>query len=126
MAADEVAAGRRLARDERIAGETARALADGHVVADGALSVNAARCRARIDASEVVAHLVARALGVVDTFGTATSSVGIALVTGTALADGAEAASETVGVGTAREVGAGVVAAEAVAARETAAAAAAY
>ena len=65
LTAGEVAAGRRLARDERIAGETARALADGHVIADSTLGVDAARRRAWVDAAEVVAHLVARAFGVV-------------------------------------------------------------
>lgn len=65
LATGEAAAGRRLARDERVAGEAARALAHGHVIAHGALGVDAARRRARVDAAEVVAHLVTRALGVV-------------------------------------------------------------
>lgn len=57
-----------------------------------------------------------------DALGAAASGVRIALVTGTTLANGAEAASRTVGVRSAREIGAGVVVRETVAAREAASA----
>lgn len=53
-----------------------------------------------------------------DALRTATSGVGVALVAGTALANGTEAAGEAVGVGSAREVCTGIVASEAVAARK--------
>ena len=62
LTAGDAARGRGRARDERVAVESARAAAHGHVVAHVALGVDAARRRARADAAEVVAHFVGRAL----------------------------------------------------------------
>ena len=64
LTADHVAAGRWSARDKRITGETARALANGHVIPHVTFSIHTARCRARIDTTEVVTDFVAGTFGI--------------------------------------------------------------
>jgi len=94
------------ARDERITAISARATAHGHVVAHLALGIHSARRRARVDALEVVAHFVRRTFSVFETLGTSASGVWIALVSGSAGTDRAEAAGDALGVGSAGEAGA--------------------
>jgi len=133
LTADYVAAGRWDARDERITGEPAGALAYGYVISHVTFGIHTAGCRARIDATEVVANLVAGTFGIfyfkqqiivvrkgrekkvtsrdlTNALGTTTSSVRIALVTGTTLADNAETTSETLSIGTANEARARITA----------------
>ena len=65
MTADHVAAGRWGARDKRITDETARALANGHVIISHVtFSTNAARHWARIDAAEMLTYFVAGTFGI--------------------------------------------------------------
>lgn len=110
LTADHVAAGRWSARDKRITGETARALANGHVIPHVTFSIHTARCRARIDTTEVVTDFVAGTFGIFNALGATTSSVWITLVTRTTLADGTETASQTLGIGTAAEARARITA----------------
>lgn len=67
------------------------------------LGVNTARCRARIDTTEIVADFVGGALGIFDTLRTTAASVRVTFITGTALANSAEGTSQTLGIGATAE-----------------------
>lgn len=74
------------------------------MIANGTFGVDTARGRAWIDATEVVADLIAGAFVVFNTLGATTSSVGITFVTSTASASSPEASGQAVCVGSASEV----------------------
>lgn len=79
------------------------------MIANGTFRVNATRGRAWIDATEVMADLIAGAFSVFDTLGATTSSVRITFVTSTTSASSPEASGQAICVGSASEVGARIV-----------------